>query len=234
MNYTKLCIESIIKYTKAESYEIIVVDNGSADGTREWLREQNVIKINNSSNQGFTKACNQGIKISSGDNILLLNNDVIVTKNWLSNLLTALYSSSDIGAVGPLTNLCSNNQAIAIKYSSIEEMERFAENLNKSNSTLWQEKERLIGFCFLFKRQLIEEIGYLDEIFSPGNYEDDDYSLRIRLAGYRLLLCRDTFIHHFGSVSFKEDNEKLIKLREINKKKFEIKWKCRFEDAFSE
>ena len=60
----------------------------------------------------------------------------------------------------------------------------------------------LVGFCFLFRRELYERLGGLDEAFSPGNYEDDDYSLRIRRAGYELLLCQDTFIHHVGNASF--------------------------------
>ena len=94
LNYTKKCIESIRKYTCKESYEIIVVDNASTDGTIEWLKTQSdIITIFNKENLGFPKGCNQGIKIAKGDEVLLLNNDVIVTPKWLINLLEALYSS---------------------------------------------------------------------------------------------------------------------------------------------
>ena len=91
--YTKLCIESVRKYTQKDAYELIVVDNYSTDETREWLKEQVDVKvIYNSENVGFPKGCNQGIAIAEGENILLLNNDVIVTENWLDNLIMALYS----------------------------------------------------------------------------------------------------------------------------------------------
>lgn len=74
LEYTKLCIESIRKYTKKNSYEMIVVDNASIDGTQEWLRQQeDILSIFNDVNLGFPKGCNQGIEVSSGDNILLLN-----------------------------------------------------------------------------------------------------------------------------------------------------------------
>lgn len=225
LEYTKMCIDSIKKYTPKWSYEIIVVDNHSTDGTVEWLKEQKNIKtIFNSENMGFPKGCNQGIEIATGENILLLNNDVIVTHNWLENLERCLYSSDDIGAVGAVTNNCSYYQAISVNYKSIDEMQDFARNFNISNPDKWEERLKLIGFCMLFKREVADKIGLLDERFTPGNYEDDDYSLRIRKAGYRLILCQDTFIHHFGSVSFGENKDRYINLLQVNKQKFIEKW----------
>jgi len=66
----------------------------------------------------------------------------------------------------------------------------------------------------------------LNEIFTPGNYEDDDYSLRIRQNGYKLMLCKDTYIHHFGNISFKQNISKFHNTVRINKYKFEAKWGC--------
>lgn len=224
LEYTKLCIESIRQFTAPFSYELIVVDNHSTDGTIEWLKEQEDIStIYNEVNLGFPKGCNQGIAIAKGSNILLLNNDVIVTYNWLHNLLNNLYSGEDIGAVGPVTNNCPNSQSIPIPYHSINEMHTFASQYN-SQQAHPEERLKLIGFCLLIKKEVVDKIGVLDEIFSPGNYEDDDYSARIREAGYRLLLCRDTFIHHFGSVSFKERPEEYTQLLDRNRKRFEAKW----------
>ncbi|AJQ26100.1 glycosyltransferase [Pelosinus fermentans] len=225
LEYTKSCIESIRQYTAPISYELIVVDNHSTDGTVEWLKEQDdIYTIYNSVNLGFPKGCNQGIAIARGMNILLLNNDVIVTYNWLNNLLMTLYSVNDIGAVGPVTNNCANSQSISVPYHSINEMHQFALQYNISQQAYWEERLKLIGFCLLIKKEVVDKIGLLDEIFSPGNYEDDDYSARIREAGYRLLLCRDTFIHHFGGASFKDWSEEYIQLLKQNRKKFEGKW----------
>ncbi|MFC4182448.1 glycosyltransferase [Saccharococcus thermophilus] len=225
LDYTKQCIESIAKYTKEGSYEIIIVDNHSTDGTVEWLKQQNNIKvIFNNENLGFPKGCNQGIEIATGENILLLNNDTIVTENWLDNLLACLYSSDDIGAVGPVTNSAAYYSTIPVNYTSIDEMHQFAANYNVSNPDKWEERLKLIGFCMLIKREAVDKVGLLDERFTPGNFEDDDYSVRLRKAGYRLMLCKDTFIHHYGSVSWKKDVNAYSKVLTENEKKFKKKW----------
>lgn len=207
--YTKQLIESIRQFTEKGSYEIIVVDNGSQDGSVEWLRQQNDVRlIINPENVGFPKGCNQGMEIAKGQEILLLNNDTVVTINWLSNLRRALYSKSCVGAVGPVTNNCTNLQKIEIPYpnentdSAMQDMQRFAASYNKCDPAKWHKWMMIVGFCMLFKREVYKKIGGMDEAYSPGNYEDVDYCLRIRKAGYEILLCKDTFIHHFGSRTF--------------------------------
>jgi len=224
LDYNKICIESIKKYTNCD-YEIIVVDNHSTDGTVEWLETQEDIKvIYNKENLGFPKGCNQGIRIANGEEILLLNNDTIVTPNWLENLKECLYSSEEVAAVGPVTNSCPNYQTIPIDYKSVEEMIVFAEKYNINEAKKWEEKLRLIGYCMLIKKDIVDEIGLLDERFTPGNFEDDDYSLRIRRAGYKLMLCKNSFIHHFGSLSFGEVSNDYSELLKRNRGEFFEKW----------
>lgn len=226
LQYNKLCIESIRKNTPKGAYEIIVVDNNSNDGTTEWLKEQKDLNlILNDDNMGFPKGCNQGIKAAKNNNdILLLNNDVVVTPNWLANLKKCLYSSDDIGAAGSITNSCSNYQTVPVGYSNLDEMISFAESNNISNESLWEERLRLVGFCMLIKNEVVKKVGLLDEIFTPGNFEDDDYSFRLRQAGYRLMLCKDSFIHHFGSASFGKASKEYSELLINNKRKFAEKW----------
>lgn len=225
LDFTKVCIESIRKYTNPEEYELIVVDNDSTDGTKDWLRQQRNIKsIFNRRNLGFPKGCNQGIKIAGGTEILLLNNDTVVMANWLKNMRHALYSNEQVGAVGPITNNCSDCQSITTDYTSLYDLEKFAHSYNKSNPELWEDRLKLVGFCLLIKREVVTKIGLLDEAFSPGNYEDDDYSIRMIKAGYRLILCKDTLIHHFGSVSFKQNPEKFTEVLRKNAEIFEEKW----------
>lgn len=221
---TQNCINSIRRFTAQGTYEIIVVDNNSADGTVEWLKSQNDIKtIFNTENAGFPKGCNQGIEIARGDSVLLLNNDTIVTPNWLQNLTTCLYSNDNIGAVGPLTNNCALQQ-IPVTYKTFDELVEFAEGFNHSDPQNWEERIKLIGFCLLIKKPVMEKVGLLDERFSPGNFEDDDYSFRIRLAGYRLILCKDTFIHHMGSMTFITAKIPTGEVFQLNQRKFEEKW----------
>ncbi|MGN7399537.1 glycosyltransferase [Cytobacillus praedii] len=225
LEYTKQCLESIRKYTDRDTYELIIIDNNSVDDTKEWLLKQDDIRvIINKENLGFPRGCNQGIEIAKGENILLLNNDVIVTENWLSNMVNSLYSEDRIGAVGPVTNSAAYYTAIPVEYSNLNEMHNFAQDFNKSDSEKWEERLKLIGYCMLIKRDVVDKIGLLDERFTPGNFEDDDYSVRIRQAGYKLLLCKDTFIHHYGSVSWKENISGYGELLSENEKKFMEKW----------
>jgi len=234
VSLTKLCIDSIRKYTERGTYEIIVVDNASKDSSVEWLKKQSDIRlIKNDWNAGFSAGCNQGMELAEGSEILLLNSDTIVTPNWLANMRTALYSHADVGAVGCMTNYSINGQQMEGPYEDIDGLEKFAEGFNKSDSSKWQRKLLLIGFCFLIKREVYEKIGPMDEIFTPGNFEDDDYSLRIWQAGYEMLLCKDTYIHHFGNASFisgkshAERYEKAEKYNELiarHAKIFRNKW----------
>ena len=214
LDCTKLCIESIRKFTPKGQYEIIVVDNNSTDGTIEYLKSQDNLRvIYNDYNAGFPKGCNQGIEIAKGDSILLLNNDTIVTPNWLNNLDKALYSNEDIGVVGAISNSCSNGQVINVIYQNIDEMIDFANLINMQEPTdKYELKQYLVGFCYLVKKSVIDKVGLLDERFTPGNFEDNDLSLRILLEGYKLLLCKNVFIHHFGSTPFRSNMESYINI----------------------
>jgi GT2 family glycosyltransferase/trans-aconitate methyltransferase len=224
--YNQICIDSIRKYTEEDTYEIIVVDNNSTDGTREWLKNQkDVFVILNNENVGFPKGCNIGIAASKSENdILFLNNDTVVTPMWLNNLKTCIYSDDKIGAVASITNNCSNYQSISVTYIDIQDMIPFAQANNVSSSKKWEEKSRLVAFCMLVKRDVLEKTGIMDERFTPGNFEDDDLCMRIIESGYKMMLCNDSFIHHFGSSSFNKDNTKFNNLLITNGKKFEDKW----------
>ncbi|WP_054956217.1 glycosyltransferase family 2 protein [Paenibacillus dakarensis] len=217
----KDCIYSIKRYTE-EPYEIIVVDNGSTDGTVDFCRQEGVTFISLASNAGFPAACNKGLKIAAGDTLLLLNNDVIVSQNWLGNMLRCLNSRKDIGIVGPMTNFASGKQQMDMPYTNIEEM---AKELNEPDDRKWRQADRIVGLCFLFKRELLEQIGLLDERFSPGHFEDDDYCYRARLSGYTFRIAGDVFVFHHGSASFgKQDTRQIEELIKRNRQQFIDKW----------
>ncbi|MGH4138615.1 glycosyltransferase [Clostridium sp.] len=224
--YNHICIDSIRKYTKENTYEIIVVDNNSTDGTREWLKlQKDIVVILNDENVGFPKGCNIGIAHSQKENdILLLNNDTVVTPRWLDNLKTCLYSDEKVGGVGSITNSCSNYQSIGVPYSDIKDLIPFAEANNVTNPEKWEQKTRLVAFCMLVKREVINKIGVFDERFSPGNFEDDDLCMRIIEAGYKMMLCNDSFIHHFGSSSFNKDYNVFNNVLTTNRQKLVEKW----------
>jgi len=218
------CIEAIEAYTDSP-YEIVVVDNGSTDGTAEYCLGKPVTYISLPENRGFPEACNYGMLAARGSELLLLNNDVVVSRNWLSNLLHCLYSGENVGIVGPMTNYASGKQMKELHYANLDEFHQLAETMNRHDPKKWLEVKRIVGLCFLFKRELMEKIGLLDERFSPGHYEDDDYCLRSRNAGYRILIAGDTFVHHHGSASFRKQGQELMdRLVETNYRKFIEKW----------
>ena len=230
LQYTKTFIESVLKFTKA-SFELIIVDNASDKDTVQYLRDtgksdDRINVIFNKENTGFPKGVNQAIKVAKGNYILIANNDIIVTDGWLERMIEVAESEEDIGLVGPLSNSVSgvqlDKEAI---YKSIEGMHVYAAELKKKNKEKSFEFPRVAFLCTLIKRNVINKLGGLDERFSPGNFEDDDFCLRTQLAGYKTVIVQDVFIHHFGSKSFTaEGTRKYAEQLDINKKIFVDKW----------
>ncbi|GIP24107.1 glycosyltransferase family 2 protein [Paenibacillus sp. J22TS3] len=225
------CIDSIEAHT-THPFEIIVVDNGSTDGTVKALRSRaGSIRIGlHESNLGFARAVNTGLMMSKGRTIVLLNNDTLVTERWLSNLLLCLESSPEIGAVGPVTNYIGGEQQIEVPYREVSEMWPFAAAYNQSNPSRWQTTDRLAGFCLLMKREVWERSGYFDEGYRIGNFEDDDLMVRLRYLGRSLLIAGDTFIHHTGSMTMRTlGAEGYREVNEGNRQFFAEKWGNSFE-----
>lgn len=221
---THACLQSI-RFVTDEPYELIIVDNGSTDGTVDYLRSCSDVKlIENPDNRGFPAAANQGIRASSGQQIVLLNNDVLVTTGWLDRLLQPLRNNKTMGLVGPLTNCASGYQEIAVPYTDLACLDGFAWEHAKTHAGRAQDVDRLIGFCLLIRREVIDQVGLLDERFGIGNFEDDDYCRRVRNAGWRLAVAQDAFIHHFGHRTFDGAGVDLNSLLVRNRKIYDDKW----------
>ena len=220
----RTCIQSIVQHTHdLTPYEMIVVDNGSTDETKAYCEEKAIKYVYLPLNMGFAKACNAGLRIAKGDQLCLLNNDVIVTPNWLLNLTIALQSAANVGIVGPVANVAGKSQRMTIPFSNITEFLHLAQQHNVSSSESWEETNRLIGMCFLFKRSVLDEVGFLDERYTLGQYEDDDYCVRTLLHGFRLLICRDVLVYHKGHATF-YDKEQRRNLLIQNRFRFIEKW----------
>jgi GT2 family glycosyltransferase len=227
---TKLCLESLFRNTEDPSYELIVVDNQSVDGTPGYLREMaarhaNMQLILNETNHGFAKANNQGLARATGDYLVLLNNDTVVPPGWLSRLLWHL-RDPQVGLVGPFTNFAGNEAKIPVPYRSWAEMEIFARQRARALERQIAEIPMLAMFCVALRREIFEKIGQLDEQFGIGLFEDDDYSLRARRAGYRVICAADVYVHHFGRAAFGTlmRRKAYDNLFDVNRAKYEAKW----------
>lgn len=234
----KACVESIRKNCSPEMYDLIVVDNASSDGIITWLREQkDIILVENQQNMGFPYACNQGIAVADPkDDIFLLNNDTIVPQDALFWLRMGLYENAHIGATGSISNNVVNYQQVAEQFDTIEEWMEYAEEINVPMKHPYEKKSWLVGFAMLLKRTALNavlraekqqtklSVEVLDTRFSPGNFEDNDLSIRLLQQGYELLLCKNSFIFHYGGKSFGRSTAQYINLLFENQKKMEEKY----------
>jgi GT2 family glycosyltransferase len=203
--FTIKALESIRANT-SEPYEVILVDNGSGPETLRALAtidDPHVRIIYNKSNRGFAGGNNDGIAHARGDYVVMLNNDVIVTPGWVDDLLDAFRRIPGLGISAPRSNNVAGDQKLAdANYRTEEEMFAFAAARRKAYGSRGYLTDRAIGFCWCIDRKVLEEVGGLDEQYGVGNFEDDDYCMRVRSAGYSIYVCDDVFIHHFGSRSF--------------------------------
>lgn len=206
LDYTKLCLESVLRHTRVP-YELILVDNGSTDETPQYLESllaragpQRVKIIRNAANVGFARGCNQALEKARGSYLVFLNNDTIVTPAWLENLVAwSFHDWPHVGMVGPLTNYAAAPQQIPAGYTDLKDLDEFALRRGRDYSHKALRHDRLIGFCLLLRRDVFKAIGGFDERYGLGFFEDDDLSVRVRRAGYSLLIALNVYIHHFGS-----------------------------------
>ena len=234
--YNKQCVESILTQTAYPNYELIIVDNQSTDGTVEYLKElqkqelEGVKIILNEKNIGFAGGNNIGIREAVGDYVLLLNNDTIVSRGWLSSMVRTLERDQKLGMCNPTTNSIGNECMVGAKYRNKKEFREFAyqythEHLNETGKV-----EMLPLFCTLIRSSVIDQCGMLDEGYKIGMFEDDDYTMAVTKAGYTIAIAEDCFIHHINGGSFKKLNSELYQqIFETNKSRFESKWNTKWK-----
>ncbi len=237
LDYTKKCVRSILTKTAYPNYELVLVDNASTDETAEYLKtldasHENIKIVLNTTNRGFAGGNNDGIRTAAGEYIVLLNNDTVVTRGWLTGMLKRfLTGEKKIGIVGPVTNSIGNEAMVQAGYSALEDMPAAAYAYTAGHMGMTYPHDGVLAmFCVMFPRKLTDEIGLLDENYGIGMFEDDDYSIAAQRAGYENLLLEDVFIHHFGSVSFKKlENAEYRKIFDANRSYFENKWNVKWK-----
>lgn len=206
LTYTINCITSIRKFCPPSAYELICVDNASIESPEEWLQTQPDIKYQiNRENLGFSGGCNTGIRMAEpGNDIFLLNNDTLLTENALFWLRMGLYEKEEIGASGAVSNYVGNRQLVPVTFQSLDECLKYGYTHNIPMEQPLSYRPMLIGFAMLIKHTAFEKTGLLDERFFPGNYEDNDYSTRLILNDFKLVVCKNSFIYHIGNAGFDE------------------------------
>lgn len=231
LNFTKLCLNSLLHWSDYPNLEIIIVDNNSSDDTPEYLAELNaryptIQVIQNKTNEGFAKGNNIGLIAATGDYLVLLNNDTIVTPGWILTMLRHLQADPSIGLIGAVTNNIGNEAKIDISYQLLDE--NMLPNILAHTIPHMGQKFKLrtaAFFCVMMSRKVFQQVGLLDENYGRGYFEDDDYCRRIDQLGLKIACAEDVFIHHHLSASFNQipDQDKQA-LFEKNKTYYESKW----------
>lgn len=211
---TKECIASVKKYTNYSNYEIILINNGSDKENTEILESIKGIHTyfkttkNRGCGGGFNMGLRQGI-LDGCDYFVLLSNDNIVEKNWLTNMIKC-QQETKAGIVAPVTDNTSIPEQMISTYG-----------FKKPNRFIKLPRYHVIFMCVLLTREVVKRVGYCDELFFPGNYEDNDYCQRARLAGFTIFVDGYTFIIHKEGPREYAYNEVLRQ----NLKKYLKKWK---------
>lgn len=226
--YTKLLVPSLLKHTRPP-FELIFIDIGSLDGTAEYLEglaaglpNLRIEIVRAGTDLDIPAAIKTALTKARGEHLVLLNNDTIVTNGWLNQLLGLVNMSPAIGMVGPMSNYAAPPQLVEdIPYRTgrkkpsgtnpvsdlidIAAIESFARDFREKNKGKWLEAERLAGFCLLMRREVVRRAnnqGQLEKWTDLSLFDTDILSAKAREAGYTLAVCRDLFVHHFGTRTF--------------------------------
>ncbi|HEV8230937.1 MAG TPA: glycosyltransferase, partial [Thermoanaerobaculia bacterium] len=230
LELSRRCLESLYAQMEWPNFEVIVVDNASSDRTQEYLQLAqgsfpNLKVILNTENRGFPAASNIGLQEASGDYLVILNNDTVLTRGWLSALLRHLQRDPRIGIIGPVTNAIGNEAMVPVGYEDVERMPRWAASYVREHDGEEFDIPMLAMFCVALRRSVLESVGPLDERFGIGLFEDDDYSARVRKAGHRVVCAQDSFVHHTMKAAFAQiPTPEYQSLFDRNRKLFEEKW----------
>ncbi len=221
----KDCVDSIRRHTTVP-YELIIIDNGSTDGSRDYLRTLPDITLIEIPRNGRPDIASlKGLAMAKGDYIATISDDIIVTPSWLDLFLEHMKRNPRVGLIGPRSNFVSGPQLVPnAPYQGIEELDAFARQWTRNFRGGSRSADRLVGFILFFSRQLLNKIGGTDPVFTFG-FNDDDFTLRAKLAGYDAIIADDIFIHHTGGPQMRGDFEykrKLVASWEAFKRKWDL------------
>ena len=233
LGFTRLCIDYIRKNT-IMPYELVVVDNGSIDGSQEYFEELSneldVKYLRNETNLGPIVAINQGIREAKYEYISQIHNDVVIfEKGWLEKIVSIMESDSNIGIA-----CLAGRQYIREDCSCDEKTLKhnlLSIGLNEPMKNVVEDVAVIDGLCFVFTKRLVKEIGFLDETYGMMHFYDMDFSLRSLKAGYRNVAI-NVLAFHIGnggatrrSDYYKRSVPNDLKLYNKNSKIFKRKWK---------
>lgn len=192
---------------------VILINDCSDFKTFEYLsnfseKNSDFKLINNEENLGFVKTCNKGIQLAETEIIVLLNSDTIIPNGFVQRIINCFESDSKIGLASPIS---SNSNSYYIYMREGYSLEKMNDELRKKHICTYPMIPEAEGFCFCIRKKVIDEQGYLDEIYGKGYHEEVDFSYRAITNGWKIVLIDDLYVYHKRQASFGEhERERLL------------------------
>jgi GT2 family glycosyltransferase len=217
LEYTRLCVPSLLRHSRPP-YEFLFLDSGSLDGTAEYLAgiadalpvRVEVVPVAHPSSGAQPDG--QEILQISGEFVVMLNNDTIVTEGWLERLAIVAACDPKIGLVAPMSNYApppllvehvpfrlNPDDGPKGQLNQLAAVDRFAHEWAEAHRGQWSDAQRLGGGCVLVKREVLQTLGLFPTRTALGSFDIEALGQRAQAAGYRLAACADAFVYHFGS-----------------------------------
>ena len=215
----KTTLETLHRSNLSRRVKVLLINDGSDEETSTFLRnfvrkKKQYRLLENEKNMGFVKTCNRGMKEANSDIVILLNSDVMVPKRFEERINECFNFSPKIGVASPLASSSGLWNLPYKEGMTFEQMDEFVER-----NSLMEYPEILCpeGFCFCIRKQVIDELGYLDEIFGRGYCEETEFAMRAMNAGWKTVLIDNLYLYHkrhasFGVTTRKEQIEKNKKI----------------------
>ncbi|HYN77562.1 MAG TPA: glycosyltransferase, partial [Lamprocystis sp. (in: g-proteobacteria)] len=232
LSFTWRCLAALQALPDATGFEVIVVDDGSTDGTAQHLAEvKNLRYLRHVDNQGFVPSCNRGAISARGDLLVFLNNDTQVQPGWLDALVATFEQRPDAGLVGSRLIYPDGRQqeaggilfadGSAWSYGHLDDP-------YKPEYSYLREADYCSGAALAIPRAIFEQLGGFDRTYAPAYYEDTDLAMRVRAAGYGVYYQPQARVVHFEGVSAGKDrgpvSTGMKRFQAINRERFLARW----------
>ena len=220
---TGVCLNSLRPWLGCADVEVLVIDNGSPDDSKqktlEWCEAHPQVRcLLSDHNRGFGGGMNWGAESARGEWLLLVNSDTVFPIDAIDALRRVIQVvPPDVGMLGPVTNAAGNGQRLWRPDTSHEEWLDVGHNLHQHPSHQLMPTYRCDFFCIAIRQEVWHKLGGLDPAFGLGYYEDFEFSLRLRKAGYEQRITEDVFVLHVGSATFKASKSAKVLIKR-NKK----------------